>query len=65
MVWKPRRIAISERKTVPVKVRTVKANFWRLLLDREAGLRPAKGRRLRRAIVVRPKAKKLGNVREA
>ena len=36
---------------MPAMVRRVRANFWRRLLERAAGLRPARGRRLRIAKV--------------
>ena len=36
---------------MPAMVRRVRADFWRRLLDRAAGLRPARGRRLRMAKV--------------
>lgn len=74
-------MAISERKTTPAIVRRVRANLWRRLLDRAAGLRPAWGRRLRMAKVadgcqavpecnselysLNPRAKKLGSVLDA
>lgn len=50
-MWDARRMAISERKMMPATVRRVRANFWRRLLERAAGLRPARGRRFRIANV--------------